>query len=456
MVRTSYAPSTFYETSTVCSFEKEPEVTSVSAAAAPKERRSMRQRVKRALRDVGHPPTYRYDLEHGVETRRTVPVGPMGYNVLNQPNHDIDGIGAEGFAAKIIQQSGSVKLTDMAAIPKRTRPLRRPPNARQLILVDHETRLPDEGEVLIQNQWTASSPLDLHRADGGLLCTYPEAVGGGAADTVVAVGPGVERLRAGDQIFTFAFRDFGERAHQDFATVPEYLVSKLPANVTPQEAATVPTSLITEKDDAVLAWGAASSVGVYAVQVLRHWGYRNILAVASEKHHAHLKEIGAGAIFSYRDNDIVNKLVGVVGSEGVPFVLDCIGSVEGTLRPLAKIARKGTKVAVMLPVIVRDSTEDVDPEYEMDVSRVLTDEWAEGVELRGVRTHFYLANRFFNEKMQREIVPTLLEQGVIKPNKQRIVEGATMLERAQKAIELLRRKYPSGERLVWKVSDLKL
>ncbi|GJC99595.1 hypothetical protein CH63R_11662 [Colletotrichum higginsianum IMI 349063] len=86
MVRTSYAPSAFSETSTVCSFEKEHEVTSVSAAAAPKERRSMRQRVKRALRDVGHPPTYRYDLEHGVETRRTVPVGPMGYNVLNQPS----------------------------------------------------------------------------------------------------------------------------------------------------------------------------------------------------------------------------------------------------------------------------------------------------------------------------------------------------------------------------------
>ncbi|TQN70079.1 hypothetical protein CSHISOI_05388, partial [Colletotrichum shisoi] len=367
----------------------------------------------------------------------------------------------------------------MATIPKTHKAVATPAKRAPLLRLDRETRLPGEGEVLIQNQWTASSPLDLHRADGGLLCTYPEVMGGAAAGTVVAVGPGVERLRARDQIFTFSFHDSGERAHQDFATVPEYLVSKLPANVTPQEAATVPTNLITvfhavtadlglelpwprpaswepkEKDDAVLVWGAASSVGVYAVQVLRHWGYRNIVAVASEKHHAHLKEIGARETFSYRDDDIVDKLLGFVGPEGMPFVLDCIGSVEGTLRPLAKIARKGTKVAVMLPVIVRDSTEDVEPEYEMDVSRVLADEWAEGVELRGVRTHFYLANEFFKEKMQREIVPTLLEQGVIKPNKQKIVEGATMLERAQKAIELLRRKDPSGERLVWKVSDLK-
>lgn len=58
--------------------------------------------------------------------------------------------------------------------------------------------------------------------------------------------------------------------------------------------------------------------------------------------------------------------------------------------------------------------------------------------------------------MQREIVPKLLEDGIIKPNKQKIVEGATMLERAQRAIELLRKKDPSGERLVWRVSDLKL
>ncbi|OHE93605.1 hypothetical protein CORC01_11104 [Colletotrichum orchidophilum] len=92
MGKTSYAPSTFSETSTVYSFEKESfekesAPVSVSVVTAPvKERRSLRSRVKRALREVGNPPTYRYDLEHGIETRRTVPVGPMGFNVLNQPS----------------------------------------------------------------------------------------------------------------------------------------------------------------------------------------------------------------------------------------------------------------------------------------------------------------------------------------------------------------------------------
>ncbi|KAH0424448.1 hypothetical protein CKAH01_18612 [Colletotrichum kahawae] len=71
----------FSETSTICSFEKE---TSPEAVAPVK--LSKRQRVKQALRDIGHPPTYRYDLEHGIDTMKTVPVGPMGSNVLNQPS----------------------------------------------------------------------------------------------------------------------------------------------------------------------------------------------------------------------------------------------------------------------------------------------------------------------------------------------------------------------------------
>ena len=50
-------------------------------------------------------------------------------------------------------------------------------------------------------------------------------------------------------------------------------------------------------------------------------------------------------------------------------------------------------------------------------------------------------------------MPSMLAQGIVKPNAQRIIEGDTMLERAQKAIDTLRRKEASGERLVWRVAD---
>jgi hypothetical protein len=50
-------------------------------------------------------------------------------------------------------------------------------------------------------------------------------------------------------------------------------------------------------------------------------------------------------------------------------------------------------------------------------------------------------------------MPAMLAQGIVKPNKQRIVEGPTLLARAQAALDILRRKEVSGERLVWRVAD---
>lgn len=62
-----------------------------------------------------------------------------------------------------------------------------------------------------------------------------------------------------------------------------------------------------------------------------------------------------------------------------------------------------------------------------------------------------MQNEFFKERLQPEILPALLAEGIIKPNNQRVVEGATMVERAQNALDLLRNKAVSGERLVWRV-----
>jgi len=50
-------------------------------------------------------------------------------------------------------------------------------------------------------------------------------------------------------------------------------------------------------------------------------------------------------------------------------------------------------------------------------------------------------------------MPALLAEGVVKPNKQKVIEGATLLERAQTALDTLRRKGVSGEKLVWRVAE---
>lgn len=96
--------------------------------------------------------------------------------------------------------------------------------------------------------------------------------------------------------------------------------------------------------------------------------------------------------FDYNDADvteqILNSCVKHSGRPIVPLVLDCIGSQSGSVQPITKVAQRGAKVAILLPVIMKDSTENALPEYAMDVEKVA--DWLDGVEARGVRTHFYL------------------------------------------------------------------
>jgi NADPH:quinone reductase-like Zn-dependent oxidoreductase len=274
---------------------------------------------------------------------------------------------------------------------------------------------PSEGEVRVRVEWTASTPLDLHQADGGLLVKHPQVLGDGVAGTVVEVGPGVERLKINDKVFGFTWRSQQEKGHQIYATAPENLLGILPDGITMQEAVTLPNNFVTayhtivadlglplpwpkpsdyrpeHAEDPILIWGGSSSVGQYALQILKYFGYQNLVATASPKHHDLLRSFGAAHVFDYHNQDITKSIFATSqrsNKPAIPFMLDCIGSRDGSVRPLARIAESGTKAAVLLPVINRDATDTEAPEYTMDVQGAA--EWVDGVEAVGVRTHFYL------------------------------------------------------------------
>ena len=341
------------------------------------------------------------------------------------------------------------------------------------------TPTPVANEVLIRNLWTASTPLDLHQNDGGLLVTHPQILGDGTAGIVAEVGEEVKGLKVGDQVFGFTWRNQKEKAHQEYVCAPENLLAKLADGFTLQEAVVLGNNFVTamhtitadlqlplpwpkpasykppHAQSPILVWGGSSSVGQYALQILKHFGYGNLMATASPQHHALLTSYGATQTFNYRDEDVVQQ-IDAAASNGIPFIIDCIGSLKGSIAPLTRIAGSGSKVAILLPVIVRDATADAAPEYAMDVvaaASSIGSPWANGVEAVGVRTHFYLQNKLFADKLQSEIMPTALREGWVKPNKVRNVEGKTLLVRAQKAMNLLRDRAVSGERLVWRVSQ---
>lgn len=348
-----------------------------------------------------------------------------------------------------------------------------------LEIVQAPTINPKANEVRVRVEWTASTPLDMHQAVGGLLVKHPQGLGDGVAGTVVEIGPSA-RYKVGDKVFGFTWRNNTEKAHQLYATAPDNLLGKLPDGWTLQQAVTLPNNFVTawhlltaefsfelpwpkpdnyaplEKDDWIFVWGGSGSVGQFVIQILKWYGYTNILTTASKQHHDKLKKYGAMQCFDYRDSNVTAAVAQYVsqktGGHGfVKYLVDCIGSQPNSIKPLAEIAQEGSVATILLPVIVRDVSETEAPIYEMDVTKGV--DWKQGVKATGVRTHFYGDNKFLWEKLQPEIMPMALELGIVEANDQVIVEGKTLLERAEKAMHILKTRGVSGARLVWRVAE---
>ena len=135
------------------------------------------------------------------------------------------------------------------------------------------------------------------------------------AGTVEAVGPQVQSLRPGDEVFGWCAGAFAE-----YARAPEDQLLKKPANLTFEQAAAVGVSASTAlqllRDDAkvqpgqkVLINGASGGVGTFAVQIAKAFGaevtgvcsttkldlVRSIARTTSSTTHATTSRIGSGA-----------------------------------------------------------------------------------------------------------------------------------------------------------------
>ncbi|THH31699.1 hypothetical protein EUX98_g2471 [Antrodiella citrinella] len=236
------------------------------------------------------------------------------------------------------------------------------------------TLKPGRDQVLVRVLWTAGGAVTVWIVDFNL--TNPElpyVVGENIVGEVVVVGEGVTDLKPGDKILSFSFPEeaYGKAA-QEYSLLSKWNVGKLPSNITPQEAATVPDNLVTayftlfdqlplpatslpatsppaQASTPILVWGAGGSTGRYAIQLLHLAGYQKVLAVASSRHHEYLRTIGASATFDYNASDITQKILDAAGG-AVPLVFDTIADEDNSLRLISQVVSDGSKVAYLLPV----------------------------------------------------------------------------------------------------------
>lgn len=221
----------------------------------------------------------------------------------------------------------------------------------QLRLRDVPAPTPGPGEVRIRVRRAGVNPVDWKVLSGGLRGLMPHVLpivpGWDVAGVVDAVGPDVPEFAAGDEVLSYARKDWVQQGtFAELVTVRAVDVARKPAGVSWDAAGALPLAGLTAErvldaagvgaDDVVLVHGASGGVGSLAVQLGRLRGAR-VIATGSPSGHDRLRALGAEPV-AYGDGLV--DAVREIAPDGVDAVVDLVGGVmEQTLAVLREGGR---------------------------------------------------------------------------------------------------------------------
>jgi NADPH:quinone reductase-like Zn-dependent oxidoreductase len=207
--------------------------------------------------------------------------------------------------------------------------------ADRLKLEDIEKPVPEAGQILVQVRAAAANPLDWHYLRGtpyvmrlgtGLRKPAEIRLGVDYSGVVEAVGSGVTQFKPGDEVFGGRTGAFGEYV----AAKSDGAVALKPANISFEQAATVPIAAITALQGMraggvgpgtkVLINGASGGVGTFAVQLAKALGAGHVTAVCSTRNVEQARSLGADRVLDYTREDYTR------GSERYDLLVDIAGN----------------------------------------------------------------------------------------------------------------------------------
>jgi NADPH:quinone reductase-like Zn-dependent oxidoreductase len=234
----------------------------------------------------------------------------------------------------------------------------------------------EAGQVVVKVAATSVNPVDWLVRDGGaknfVKVKFPVILGCDLAGQVVELGPGVTRVAVGDEVFAMMPQDWG--AHAELVALPEQLVVKRPAALSPIEAAALPVVALTAlnglkkqggvaRGERVLVNGASGGVGLSAVQIAKAQGAA-VTAVCAPWSFDIVKERGADAVLDYKKEDFTTK------SEQYDVIFDCVGN-----KPYGMCARvlRGRRVHVTtMPGLSTFLRQGLNPLFRVKVFGIIT------------------------------------------------------------------------------------
>lgn len=223
-----------------------------------------------------------------------------------------------------------------------------------LQLLDIEPPRPGSGEVLVKVDHAGINYLDVYMRKGiyKRSTTYetslPMVLGMEGAGTVIAYGPDVEGLRAGEPVAWCLSRG----AYAEYAVVPAWRLVRIPGGIPAQVATALMLQGMTahylshsayplKKGSTCLIHAAAGGVGQLLVQLAKLRGARVIATVGSHEKAELAGRRGADHCILYREQDFLPIVRELTDGDGVDVVYDSVGR-ETIARSIRSLRRRGT------------------------------------------------------------------------------------------------------------------
>ena len=249
------------------------------------------------------------------------------------------------------------------------------------------------GEVLVRVHAVGINPPDWYLREGYKMLpkewqpqvSFPVILGTDVSGVVEAVADDVKNFSIGDEVYAMVRFPSGlagdSKGYAEYVSVPASEVALKPAGIDHIHAAAAPMSLLTAwqfmidlghdeqnplqpnrheavplKGKTVLVNGAAGGVGHLAVQIAKWQGAR-VIEVASGKHQALLRSLGADEFIDYTKTtpeDVVRGVDLVIDSVGGPATGRFLRTLKvgGALFPVFPLGYSGGEEAAKLGVIV--------------------------------------------------------------------------------------------------------
>ena len=197
---------------------------------------------------------------------------------------------------------------------------------------------PGPGEVAIEIRAAGLNFIDVLKSLGiypGIEPGTCPPLGGECAGTITRVGPRVENLHPGEAVIAVTPSVVKTGLMASHAVVPAELVFRKPANLSWEEAATLPLAFLTaryglqtlagmRRGERVLIHAGAGGVGLAAIQLAQQAGATVFATAGSEEKRQYLKQLGVEYVFDSRSTAFASEVLRATDSAGVDIVLNSL------------------------------------------------------------------------------------------------------------------------------------